>query len=103
MNFLFLATFFRGLEAEKSWERVRLKIVIIIIGRKRGRAERERERLAVEPTLETLIIKDHPYYKPLCLMMIITKPQKKQKWPKIIFFGAIIKNYFSFRESNGQR
>ena len=54
MNFLFLATFFRGLEAEKSWERVRLKIVIIIIGRKRGRAERERERLAVEPTLENI-------------------------------------------------
>ena len=56
MNFLFLATFFRGLEAEKSWERVRLKIVIIIIGRKRGRAERERERLAVEPTLENIDI-----------------------------------------------
>ena len=65
--------------------------MIIIIGRKGGRAERERERLAVEPTLENLIIKDHPYYKPLCLMMIITKPQKKQNGRKSFFLGLLSK------------
>ena len=73
--------------------------MIIIIGRKRGRAAGERERLAVEPTLETLIIKDHPYYKPLCLMMIITiftSPLKKTKMAKNNFFGGYYQKSLQF-------
>ena len=74
--------------------------MIIIIGRKGGRAAGERERLAVEPTLETLIIKDHPYYKPLCLMMIITiftSPLKKTKMAKNNFFGGCYQKSLQFQ------
>ena len=60
----------------------------------------EREQLAVEPTLETLIIKDHPYYKPLCLMMIITiftSPLKKTKMAKNNFFGGYYQKSLQFQ------